>query len=353
MSRLREIYINADSPAERGRQHGAQVREEILKVREGYEKTFERKGYTWDQVVELALRYVPYLDREMPDLMEEVRGIAEGAGVDLGLVMVLNTRYELMKFKRGVNNFEHNECTCFCVTPEAVEGGHTFAGQNWDNHKFMGENLYIIHIDEGNGTRIMGLTEPAQLIRNGMNSHGLSLNCSTLLSTLDRRGIAVPTNFMRRRLLQCRSLGEARALLDGFKPCISLNYVIGSALDGGIVYETSPKENYTLEPHRGIVTQGNDFQADPSIDRFVPADPDHVRHFRGQRLYGLLKKERGNVTAEYLMECMKDHYGYPGSICNHAAGMNTIASMIYCLDQGFGWISWGNPCEHDYEKYLV
>lgn len=351
MARLKEIYIKSDQPFERGRQHGAQAREEILRARDGYEPTFERKGYTWDEAVEMALRYVPFLEREMPGLMEEARGIAEGAGVDLGLVMVLNTRYELLKFKKGVDNFENNECTCFCVTPEAAANGHTYAGQNWDNHKFMGENLYLVHIDECNGNRIVGLTEPAQLIRNGMNSSGISVNCSTLLSTLDYRGVAVPTNFMRRRLLQCRTLKEARELLNPFKPCISLNYVIGSAADGGVVYETNPREHFTLEPHRGIVTQGNDFQADPSIDRFVPADPDHVRHFRGQRLYHLLGKRRGSVDEAYLKECLRDHYGYPGSICNHAAGLNTIASIIYCLDQGYAWISWGNPCEQEYEKY--
>ena len=351
--RLREIYIKSADPFERGRQHGAQVKEEIQRVCQGYQKSFEKKGYTWEETKDMAMEYVPYLEKEMPELMEEARGIAAGAEIDLAVVMVLNTRYELLKFKKGVDNHEHNECTCYAVLPEATRDKVTIAGQNWDNAPFMGENLYVLHIDEENGTKIVGLSEPAQLIRSGMNSHGISVNCSTLLSTKDVRGIAVPTNFIRRRVLQSRSFEEARGVVEALKPCISINYVIASASGEAIVYESTPVENFTVYPCRGIVTQANDIQADPTIDRFIPADREHTHHFRGQRLNYLLQKKAGRITEEDLMEHLKDHYGYPASVCNHAGDQNlqTIASMLYCLNKGYAWIAWGNPCEHEYGKY--
>ena len=217
--RLREIYVKASDPFERGHQHGAQVQEEIARVCQGYRKSFEKKGYTWEEAQEMAMEYVPYLEKEMPELMEEAKGIAAGAGVDLSVIMVLNTRYELLKFKKHVNSYENSECTCYAVTPDATKDGETIGGQNWDNAPFIGENLYVLHIDEENGTRIVGLTDPAQLLRSGMNSHGISVNCSTLLSTKDVRGISVPTNFMRRRIMQCRDLEEAKALVERLKPC--------------------------------------------------------------------------------------------------------------------------------------
>lgn len=352
--RLREIYVKSSDPFERGRQHGSQVRDEIARVCEGYKKSFERKGYTWEEVLDMAMEYVPYLEKEMPDLMDEAKGIASGAGVGLAVVMVLNTRYELLKFKKGVNYFESAECTCYAVTPEATAQKETIGGQNWDNSPFIGENLYMLHIDEENGTKIVGISEPAQLIRSGMNNHGISLNCSTLLTTKDVRGIAVPTNFMRRRLLQCSALEEAKKIMKQFKPCISLNYVIASAKDGSaIVYETTPVENFEIMPSGGVVTQGNDVQVDPTIERFIPADRDHQHHFRGQRLGYLLRKESGSITPEYIQGCLRDHYGAPSSVCNHAGdqGLQTIASILYCVDRGYALIAWGNPCEVEYEKY--
>ncbi|MDO4267889.1 MAG: C45 family peptidase [Eubacteriales bacterium] len=352
--RLKEVYVKAADPFERGRQHGSQVKEEIARVCAGYGKSFEKKGYTWEEACSMAMEYVPFLEQEMPELMAEAKGIAAGAEVDLAVVMVLNTRYELLKFKKGVNAYENAECTCYALTPEATKEKETIGGQNWDNAPFIGENLYVIHIDEENGTKIAGLCEPAQMLRNGMNNHGLSLNCSTLLSKKDVRGIAVPTNFMRRRLMQCRTLGEAEEILRSFRPCVSLNYVLASAKDQDcVVYETTPVENFVLKPSQGVLTQGNDIQADPTLDRFVPADRDHQHHFRGQRLGYLLRKCAGEITPEYIQECLRDHYGAPASVCNHAGDQNlqTIASMLYFVSRGYALIAWGNPCETAYERY--
>ena len=152
----------------------------------------------------------------------------------------------------------------------------------------------------------------------------------------DFRKVAIPTNFMRRRILQCKTLEEACAILDAFEPGVSLNYVLASKTGDVVVYETTPVEHYKMYPSRGIVTQGNDIVANPVIDRFTPADKDHIHHFRGQRLNELLKMKQGEITTDYIQECLKDHYGYPGSICNHSTDKNlvTIASTMYCLNRG-------------------
>lgn len=355
MPRMKEIFIRSADPYERGKQHGSQVAERIANICVGYRQAFEKKGYTWEETRHMAMEYVPFLEATMPDLLQEARGIADGAGIGLDVIMILNARYEMLKFRREVDYFDSNECTCFGLEPEATKDRETIGGQNWDKQEYVGKELYVIHIDEENGTRIMGITEPGQLLRTGMNSHGLSLNCSTLLSTSDRRGISIPTNFMRRRLLQCKSLEEACGLLDSFESDVSLNYVLTSRCGKAVVYETTPGENYKLYPSRGIITQGNDILANPLIDRFIPADKDHPRHFRGQRLNELLKKKGGEITAEYIQECLRDHYGYPGSICNHSTdrGLVTIASVLYCVTRGYGLICWGNPCKGEYEWFDV
>ncbi len=357
MTRFKEIYIKSSDPFERGVQHGEQVADRILQICEGYKGSFAKKGYTWDEALKMAEAYIPFLDKETPDLMQEVRGIAEGSKIDLNVIMLLNLRYELLKFKKQdpAEIDKNGECTCFCALPEATGGHGTISGQNWDKNEFVEKVLYVIHIDEGNGNRIVGLSEPGQLIRNGMNTAGLSLNCSTLLSTKDRRDLSIPTNFMRRRILQCQDFDDAVKIIRDFQPAVSLNYVLADKKGRCLAFETNPLETYEIEPNHGILTKGNDFVCNPAIDRFVPADKDHQRHFRGQRLNELFKKRRGSITADYIMECLKDHYEYPGSVCNHLTerGLKTIASMVYILDEGYAWMAWGNPCESEYQKYEV
>lgn len=360
--RFKEVFISSADPFERGFQHGSQVRDLVLRICEGYKKSFARKGFTWDEAQMLALKYVPGLDAQMPDLMQEARGIAAGADVSLGVVMVLNARYELLKLKKSADahhvapaEASDAECTCFALLPEATADGHALSGQNWDKDKFVEDDLYVLHIDEKNGTRIVGLSEPAQLIRNGMNTHGLSLNCSTLLSVLDGPGLAAPTNFVRRRLLSCRSFEEATRLVREFHPDIALNYLIASKDGEAIVFETTPRENFFIEPTRGVLTKANDMVCDPTLDRFIPASKGHHRHFRAQRLNELFKKRRGHIDIGYVQECLRDHYGDTESVCNHceAEGLKTIASMIYDLTEGRVLMAWGNPCENEYEEYIL
>ncbi len=353
MTRLREIYVKSSDPFERGRQHGSQVKEEITGICAGYEKSFAKLNYSWEEAQAMALEYVPYLEEIMPDLVQEARGIAAGAEVDLGTVMVLNTRYELLKFAKGVDGFGGGQCTCYAVSPEATQAKETIGGQNWDNAPFVGKNLYMLHIDEENGTKIVGLCEPAQLIRSGMNSYGISLNCSTLLSTWDKRGITIPTNFMRRRILQAKTFDEACETVKLLKPCVSLNYVITSKEGKVTAFETTPKEVYRVYPARGVLTQANDIKINPAIDRFQRIGDHQAQRYRGPRLDYLLQKKAGEITPEYIQECLKDHENYPDSVCNHHTEGNcvTIASMLYCVDRGYALVAWGNPCENEYEKY--
>ena len=356
MARFKEIYIKSPHPFQRGVQHGSQVSAEIQRICQGYRHSFSQKGYRWEEAKAKAMESVPLLEQTLPDLMEEARGIAQGAGVPLPVVMLLNSRYELLKFSKGEAAKaapEDAECTLYGVEPSASAEGETIVGQNWDNAPFIGEDLYVLHIDEENGTRILALTEPGQLVRSGMNSHGLGLACATLLSTLDRPEAAIPTNFLRRRLLQCRSMAEAQSILDEFRPKVSLNYLVGSAKDKKVLLrETNPLENYTIETARGVLGHGNDFLANPQIDRFRPEEG---RQFRGQRLWYLLGKQTGAITPETMMEALRDHQGHPGSICNHCPkkGLKTIASTIYCLDRGSAYLCWGNPCENQYELYTI
>ena len=353
MVRLREIYVKSSDPFERGRQHGSQVKDEIAGICEGYKKSFAKLNYSWEEAQAMAMEYVPYLEELMPDLVQEARGIAAGAETEFATVMVLNTRYELLKFEKGVDGFRGGECTCYAVSPEATEANETIGGQNWDNAPFVGENLYMLHIDEENGTKIVGLCEAAQLIRSGMNSHGISLNCSTLLSTWDHRGVTIPTNFMRRRILQAKSFDEACAVVKQLKPCVSLNYVISSREGKVTAFETTPKEIYQVHPTRGIVTQANDIKVNPAIDRNQRTGDAQAQRYRGPRMDYLLQKKAGEITEDYIQECLRDHENHPHSICNHHVAGNcvTIASILYCVDKGYAWIAWGNPCENEYEKY--
>src|SRR4051812_8858074 len=84
------------SPRERGRQYGAAARERILHSVATYARLFAYCGMTWGEAELRALRYRDPIAATSPDLLEEIDGIAEGAGLTKGEILALNARTEIL-----------------------------------------------------------------------------------------------------------------------------------------------------------------------------------------------------------------------------------------------------------------
>ena len=117
------------APRERGRQHGEAARERIGLSIEAYRGAFAAaSGLTWERVCGLAPQWLPLVEAyNGPELVEELHGIAEGAGVTLGDVLALNGRGDLSY----TNPFETEECSAWAILDEVSPDGHVYCGQNW------------------------------------------------------------------------------------------------------------------------------------------------------------------------------------------------------------------------------
>lgn len=284
----------------------------------------------------------------MPEIFLEAKGIAVGAGVDLDDIMVLNCRYEITKFN------SNNECTTCVVLPEASDGGKTLLVKNWDYRAGILDNIVILHIEEPDGTRIMGLTEAGQLIREGFNSHGLGLCNNSLQSIYDSRGIGIPVTFLRRKVFTCKTFEEAIELLINSKRSVSNNMLLASKEGRAINVEANPNECDLIEPVDGIITHANHFEVNPELNA-LDSSP------RGERLNNLLREKYGSITIEHIKKCMCDHENYPYAICRHPSDVElpltrrgiTVASFIIDFDEEIIHICAGPPCEGEYVEYKL
>src|SRR5438132_816917 len=123
------IEISGDART-RGRQYGEAAREQIGRSIAFYSQSFTRNsGLTWDEVRENAPRWLPYLEAYLPDIIDEVRGIAEGSNASFEEILALNGRGELTYGNPFAESREG--CTSFAVTDEGSGDGHVYCGQNW------------------------------------------------------------------------------------------------------------------------------------------------------------------------------------------------------------------------------
>src|SRR5512137_2402164 len=84
-------------PGEAGYQYGTKCREMIQKNVQLYFRLFQHYAQL-DRVpaISLAKRFIPVIQAFDPAILEEIRGIAEGANLDFEELLAINTRTELM-----------------------------------------------------------------------------------------------------------------------------------------------------------------------------------------------------------------------------------------------------------------
>lgn len=347
MKEFRLIKISADTPFQRGMQYGEQAVSEIHTCISTYRDRFlATRSLGWKTVREMSMAHLPCIEAMMPDMLEEAKGIAQGAGVDLEDIMVLNCRYEILHFPNP------KECTAFALKREATADGKVYVGQNWDQRCNLLEHTLLLDItEEETGNRIFGMTEAGQLIRNGMNTRGVAQCSNSLHSVLDDNGVGIPSNFVRRKLLTMGSIREMVDLIRAAQRSVSVNYCLGSRENLVADVEAVPGHTVRLDGREGILTHANNLLVNQDMDTF------RDERFRGERLMDLLALRRGKIDLAYIQNCLRDHYGHPGGICSHPSAKNkqwqTNASIIYSLDDGKAWICYGPPCQGEYKEYQL
>ncbi|MCI8888548.1 MAG: acyl-CoA--6-aminopenicillanic acid acyltransferase [Hungatella sp.] len=345
MKKIPIIIVTAANPYEMGIQYGTQARSWILKARDYYREMFERKKENWSKVQKCSMDFFKEVEAAYPEQAQEVEGIAAGAGVSVEDIMSINSRYEISKFPKLP------ECTTGAVLPEAAENGHTLAFKNWDLNIQVREHIVFLVIRQPDFW-MAGFTEAGQMIRDGINSYGISLVSNNLQSTEDHYGLGIPVTFLRRRILYSKTFQEAEQVLLNSKRTISNNIMLIDCRNGmARDYEWYPSGADILEPEAGVLTHANHFVKCPERDALTGRPRN-----RDARLRELMMVHHGHITVGHIKAALRDHKYYPLSICGHPGDPKdpytkdraTVSSMIVDFRANEIYACIGSPCEEDY-----
>jgi len=352
-----QLVEAAGTPYEIGYAHGAAAKEKILRGIANYTHQFRTwSSLSWEEAKIRSRQFVSVVEAADPDLIEEVRGVADGAGLEFDDIMTLNVRSEVLYSLSTIGD----ACTSFAVTPEYSENAHTFLGQNWDWREDQMENLIILKIRQENKPNIFMVTEAGIIGKIGMNSAGLGVCLNALSVTGEPKGL--PLHFALRRVLNSFTVSDAMDRLNEQRLAGPGNYML--AQDDGTVIdlERTPDAWAYLVNEKGYLVHANHIKdtvlrakVTDGYSRYLPDS-----FLRDSRLDMLLKAAPGEVGLNYLMTCMRDHRQYPNSICHH---MNvrqmeqmreiTAFSIIMDLSAREAWVCWGPPCRNEYIRYSV
>jgi len=215
---------------ERGRAHGEQLRDRIADSLGRWDADVgERMGITAaEHVAGLlgATRFLPAVQQHTPDLLEEVRGIAEGAGISFERVLA----YNLMDEEWWYSQAPGHRHGCSLVAVGGREGRGALLAQNMDLPGVMDGGQTILRSTAPDGSSSVVLTAAGLIGLTGCNSDGVGA-CVNTLSMLNHAPDGLPVAFVLRGVLERRTLAGADAFLRAVPHASGQHYAIGAGED--------------------------------------------------------------------------------------------------------------------------
>jgi isopenicillin-N N-acyltransferase-like protein len=312
------------SPYDRGVQYGRQAAPEIARCVGQYcgqAKTLDMDEHLLAHIVR---EYLPILENFDHRQIEEMRGVAAGAGVTFEQIVLVNARTELFQFAlrpallESMKGAVPDGCTGVVVRPHATRDKQLIHAHNWDWKYESAESSVILRIRDEDGPDILTFTEAGALARFGLNARGICITANGLECDRDYRRAGVPLALIRRKVLEQAHLALALRIAY-ITPKTGSNNVIVSHAASGLVYdfECAPDETFRVEAQNGVLVHANHWLSPIALTKLQEcgiADAPST-FYRDVRPREALAVRAGDITVDDVMGVMLDDFETPWSIC--------------------------------------
>jgi isopenicillin-N N-acyltransferase-like protein len=350
------------TPAERGRQIGRQLGDQIERSLSFYQSYLDRRGLSPANLEDALAPYLRAAARGLPQYVEMIRGLAAGAMASFWEVLAVNAIEELDALTRAEATVSFqgqvrrdpgaetkgrprvDRCSSFAVAGP----GFTLLGHNEQWLAGDRGNIALVIEEPSDGSpTVASPTVVCCLPAVGMSESGGAQAIQSLVASDD--GVGIPRVLVSRHALEAADRTDAvrRATVSGRAG----GYAHMFAFPGGDTFtlETTARRHSLLSgpgPH-------TNHYLDPALAALADP-PSSGSAARYARLLELIE-ERPPTTPEGVMDILRDHEGAPRAICMHAdeqAGDEAEAvlfSMVCDVEAGRMWVAPGNPCVTPYE----
>jgi isopenicillin-N N-acyltransferase like protein len=336
------------SPRERGRQIGEELGDLARETwREVLADLGERAARPLPEAELRALlaERAAFAARVAPDLDEELRGVAEGAGVDYEVAVAINNVNELNSVAavRGSSTFALPEKHCLSLVVPAAHSATrgVLLAQTWDSPR-NAPLPWLLTVEEEAGRSVF-LTDPGWLGGAGVNDRGTASVHTGLHMTTYPVGIGY--SHIARRIMQAPSAAAALAASTEFASSDGCHYLIGDRTGASDAIVAA--DQHTVVPVDGWLSTHYHVD-DPAFAPMLETDNAKSLHRTGRILdLARAQAERGPINPLQPFELFGDHAtdASGAAVCLHQGEMRIAGMIVADAGSQTVWASVGNPCE--------
>jgi len=344
-----------------GRQIGEAGRDLVRGELAYYEEQFPLlAGFSYAECVERARVFLKPSEQFAPQIVDQLRGLAEGAGVSFDVLFALNCNEEFTCLpdqpsgpgREGASapaGPEH--CTSFAFKAD----GRIVAGHNEDWYPGDIEFLTVRHVTLKSGVSYLSVGPAGNLPITGVTSNGLC-GCANTVYSIDL-GVGVPNNLLLTSLFECRSLEEVRDRIDAAPRARGSNHLHADTSGRIWDIETTATRLAWLDGGGRFVHTNHYVTPELAPQDATTSVGTFKRRARAEELLAAgLEAGEDPVLLGQTVLC--DHSNAPLSICAHWDDDDpsldqsvTTASMIWEPAEGAVHVAAGQPCDHEYATY--
>ena len=355
-ARLPIVYVEGSHEQmgfQLGRDRATQVHSMIEMYRRLFVEAASKLGlHSWEEAILHAHKYLPFAEESTPQYVNEMRGIAIGAGAAFDDVLVLNC------IEAITSDALHLGCTSLAMGPEVTADGSVLIGHNEDWIPEDIHNVFVVHARPDDEPAYLAITYGGLLPNIGFNAEGIAQCCDSVYPSDARVG--VPRILVSRGVLAARTLSDAIRAACNRRRDAGYNHLI--AHESGEIYnvEVSARKFEMLHSGDGMEVHANHY-LHPRMQAIEKDSGDlvnsRVRHNRARRL---MEAQRGKADQLSIQAILSDHVNFPQSICSHIVEdetpldrQQTIASLIIDLGARTMHVAWGTPCCNEFFAYTL
>jgi len=363
-----EVIELKGPPRRRGRTHGGILKTKIAELVEIWHDDLRKNrgmdpGICIDDFLENT-RFLRAVKAWTPDLLEEVRGIAEGAGIDFKTMFAYQVAEEEGWYARRKEPYSLGAMSekCSSLGVYAQDGLPPLAAQNQD-YTLKDGNEALLHIrHEGSSLNTYVFTLAGLIaILPGMNSAPLAI-CANALPQLAPSPDGLPVAFVARGVLERKSFEEAVAFIHEIKHATGQNYIIGGPDEVGS-FECSARKVVRFVPYPGATRtyHTNHVLANDDLDHTFDAARVYGGFLKNTRarfkaLEKRLKDPSKKITVETAKAALSSHDDPRFPVCRHdpqpgGTGFTAGCGIAELTDPPVFHFAPGPPCSTPFRRY--
>jgi isopenicillin-N N-acyltransferase-like protein len=356
--RVEKMYHWKGAPYEIGLSHGKELKEQVHHLYSSwYDGWVKTNGVSEVEknIRKNLPRYEVFFQNDAPEVLEEIKGIADGSGMTYKDILLLNVLEEirLEMFYR----FNPFGCTQIAVTDDITSIHRLLIGKNEDGGDWNRGQYVHAKIEPKNGHKFIMLLQPGRVAAYiGFSETGLCFSQSSAGVENDI-GFGYPRLILFRLMMErCSTVEDALDFMSAHNYAVAgINLMLADQKSNVVLIEKTHSHQAERYPEDGILIGVNVFRSSSMRPLWTKKMISNIKDsvLRIERILELLEPQKGKIDHETLKNILRDHKNGENSICSHGGWRPTGSSYIYDPKSIKIQISEGRPCQNEYHEYKV